>query len=518
MLTLCIRHREDQNSIPKMTSTSSQSSLKERFVGKTLHEVPTPSIILDLAKLEVNCQRMIDTAKKNGIGWRAHIKTHKVRLSACDPGRRSTAAVVPQNQTQILLTGPKQTTELTRLQVGEDPDTPANIIVSTILEAENITPLLQIFQQQGRAVNVLYAFPIYPSILPRLAAISTTLGPASLSVMLDHPSQVPLLATLTAQSQIKPLVFLKIDVNTHRAGAIPATPTYHALLAAILASEAAGHCVLHGLYAHAGHSYSTRADWAALAYLTAEFRTLQRVAADVRALSPRHALTLSVGATPTATALQHPALATATSDANVATLAALLASLQRDGDGDEGAALRLEVHAGVYPTLDLQQLATHARDGALLGSGDIGVSVVAEVASLYAGRGEGGGTEALINAGTLALGREPCEKGGEGHYSGWGVVMPWGSAELEGLDPAPREFPAVHGGWQVGRISQEHGILVWKGERGGEVALRFGQRVRVWPNHACIAGAGYGHYLVVDSRREGKEDEVVDVWQRWNGW
>lgn len=86
------------------------------------------------------------------------------------------------------------------------------------------------------------------------------------------------------------------------------------------------------------------------------------------------------------------------------------------------------------------------------------------------------------------------------------------------MDPAPKAFPVVHGGWQVGRISQEHGILVWMGEKDAEVKLEFGQRVRVWPNHSCIAGAGYGHYLVVDSRRVGKEDEVVDVWERWNGW
>lgn len=65
-----------------MSATASKTALQERFVGKTLHEVPTPSIILDLAKLEVNCRRMIDAADKNGIGWRAHIKTHKVSLAS----------------------------------------------------------------------------------------------------------------------------------------------------------------------------------------------------------------------------------------------------------------------------------------------------------------------------------------------------------------------------------------------------------------------------------------------------
>lgn len=345
-------------------------------------------------------------------------------------------------------------------------------------------------------------------------------------MLLDHTDQVPLLTPLAAQSGgHKPLVFLKIDVQSRRAGAIPGTAPYQSLLSAALASEAEGSSVLHGLYAHAGQSYYTREDWAALSYLTEEYSVLHRVAGDVRRVRPGHALVLSVGATPTATALQHPgfagvaaAAAAAGPDtageqagARVASLSALISTLKGDG-------LDLEVHAGVYPTLDLQQLATHARDGPLLGSSDIGVTVVAEVASLYEGRGEGGSAEALVNAGSLALGREPCKEEVPGHYDGWGVVAPWGGAGLEKIDPAPREFPAVHGGWQVGRISQEHGILVWKGAKEDYVPLKFGQRVRIWPNHACIAGAGYDHYLVVDSRRQGAEDEVVDVWERWNGW
>ena len=340
--------------------------------------------------------------------------------------------------------------------------------------------------------------------------------------MIDNPDQIPLLATLKSQSGgNKPLAFLKIDVNYHRAGAIPGTPTYQSLLKAILSFEAEGLCVLHGLYAHAGQSYYTRKDWDALMYLTDEFVTLSNVAKEIRAQSPGHELVLSVGATPTATALQHPDFTTGRGGASsgssedagarVASLSALISALKGDGLG-------LEVHAGVYPALDLQQLATHARDGSLLSSRDIAITIVAEVASLYAGRGEGGSTEALVNAGSLALGREPCKEDGAGHYAGWGVVAPWGEPGLEKSDPAPKDFPELHGGWQVGKISQEHGILVWKGTKDAEAPLRFGQRVRIWPNHACIAGAGYDHYLVVDSRRTGKEDEVVDVWQRWNGW
>ncbi len=57
-----------------------------------------------------------------------------------------------------------------------------------------------------------------------------------------------------------------------------------------------------------------------------------------------------------------------------------------------------------------------------------------------------------------------------------------------------------------------------KEEGSPEEKLEVGQKVRIWPNHSCITGAGYDWYLIVDSTLEGKEDEVVDVWPRWRGW
>lgn len=49
--------------------------------------------------------------------------------------------------------------------------------------------------------------------------------------------------------------------------------------------------------------------------------------------------------------------------------------------------------------------------------------------------------------------------------------------------------------------------------------LKIGQKIRVWPNHACVAGAGFGWYLVVDSSQpEERRDEIMDVWVRCRGW
>ncbi|KAI5920688.1 putative serine dehydratase domain-containing protein [Camillea tinctor] len=476
-----------------MAASLPKDVLRSQYVGKTLHQVGTPAVVLDLAKVEANCNIMIEAAERLQLSWRAHIKTHK-------------------------------TEELTRLQVGDNSSSPVNIVVSTLIEAESVLPLLKEYQEKGREVNVLYSFPIYSSSVPRLAALSSALGPRALSVMVDHPDQLKHLTSLASKSGHPPLVFLKINMGSDRAGVVPGTPPCSSLIDGLLLAESTGSCVLLGLYTHAGHSYQSRRDWEAMGILGHEFSALEDVAALVRKGRPGHPLVLSVGATPTVTTLQHPDFSSSGGEAAAAGGSAPTAQLKALMARLRAADLALEVHAGVYPTLDIQQLAAHARDASALHARAIGISVLAEVASVYAGRYAATGTsEALVNAGSLALGREPCQDGRD--YSGWGILMPWG-AGLKDRQPAPGpRFPAVNGGWQVAKISQEHGVLRWMGGgetgRGAEepeVPLQVGQRVRIWPNHSCITGAGHGWYLVVDSRNQGREDEVVDVWPRWNGW
>ncbi|KAI1323527.1 putative serine dehydratase domain-containing protein [Xylariaceae sp. FL0255] len=484
------------------STTVSKELLQARFVGKTLHNVPTPSVVLDLAKVEANCNLMLEAAHRLQMSWRAHIKTHK-------------------------------TAELTRLQVGADSNEPVNIITSTLAEAENVVPLLKEFQQKGRKVDILYSFPIYASAVERLATISSQLGPNSLTVMVDHIDQIKYLTELASKSGNPPRVFLKINVGTNRAGVFAGTPSCTDLINALLLSQTVGSSIFWGLYCHAGHSYAARKDWEAMGILGIEFAALHDVALTIRKDRPDQALVLSVGATPTATTLQHPdfghseAGSAVEQDAGGALLMkgvdtndvqAATAQMKDLITKMRAANLTLEVHAGVYPTLDVQQLAAHARDSSFLNPNAIAISVLADIASVYPARGPNGTTEALVNAGCLALGREPCTDMGAvkgQHYGAWGILMPWDGVKNE--VPGP-EFPAVHGGWQVARISQEHGVLTWMGKKEDETPLAVGQRVRIWPNHSCITGAGHPWYLVVDSRNKGREDEVVDVWPRWNGW
>lgn len=363
-----------------------------------------------------------------------------------------------------------------------------------------------------------------------LRQLQEELGEKALTVMVDDPGQVDYLRLHHLDGGHKPLVFIKIDTGYHRAGVLPDSPDCEALISAILESERHGHCDLHGLYSHASHSYNGQNSPDAIAALAQEFEGLYRVAAG-RLSGRAKPLMLSVGATPTATAIQNPGLDSATAQDNEETrkLREMMAAMRREG-------FALEVHAGVYPTLDLQQLATHARDQSLMTHDDIALTILAEVVSLYPERGPNDTTEALITAGSLALGREPVQGGRD--YSGWGIVSPWRSPEeLElaaerGEDlpeyPAPGpDFPRGFRGWEVGRISQEHGILVWRGKKEDEVPLKIGQTVRIWPNHACIAGAGFDYYAVIDSSLHGdnpyrmdypNSEQVLDLWPRIRGW
>ena len=55
-------------------------------VGQSVTEVPKPAAILDVAKVKRHCNSMLEAARSLGLGFRAHVKTHKVSrtlLSVC---------------------------------------------------------------------------------------------------------------------------------------------------------------------------------------------------------------------------------------------------------------------------------------------------------------------------------------------------------------------------------------------------------------------------------------------------
>lgn len=59
----------------------SEAALKTQFIGKDLYELDGPAAVLDSAVIKRNCRLMLETVKKLNVGFRAHVKPHKVSQS-----------------------------------------------------------------------------------------------------------------------------------------------------------------------------------------------------------------------------------------------------------------------------------------------------------------------------------------------------------------------------------------------------------------------------------------------------
>ncbi|KAF2211170.1 hypothetical protein CERZMDRAFT_43854 [Cercospora zeae-maydis SCOH1-5] len=451
--------------------TPSAAALKLQFVGKEIKDVQAPAAILDVAVIRRNCKLMLDTAEKLNVGFRAHVKTHK-------------------------------TTELSQYQVGHSSQS-IKFVASTISEIESLGPWLLESVQLGKSVSILYGIPVSPSAIPRLAAVTRVLGPGTVGLFVDHPDHINCIEHVNDDiwpGQVP--VWVQIDVGYHREG-VPAGSKQLADLA--LALRGAKKAILAGVYTHMGNSYSASSPDDALNFMSDEIMGLEKGARsflgsaghDVQSSSK---VVLSLGATPTATAIQNLTEGSEAAQQYRSTIEKVQQSFH------------VEFHAGVYPVMDMQQLATRARPQAssrtgqsLLSFSDLGFRILTEVASIYFDRGDK--PEALVGAGGIVLGREPCKS-----YPGWAVVTPWPAASGQTYDPEGDET-----GWIVGRIAQEHGILTWEGPKDNLRSFGVGDKLLLWPNHACIAGVNFGWYLVVDSDK-ANTDRIEDVWVRWRGW
>ncbi|KKK23485.1 hypothetical protein P175DRAFT_0452606 [Aspergillus ochraceoroseus IBT 24754] len=458
--------------------TASQQELREFYVGKDVGDVPKPAIVLDAAIIKRHCEAMLRTVELN-VGFRAHVKSHK-------------------------------TTEIAEMQVGVgDNSLGANFIASTVLEIETLVPLLRkLHTEEARSVNVLYGIPLVPSQVAPLAraALEIGAGRGTLAVMIDHPDQVDYLQQYFALTNSPASVFVKVDTGYHRAGLPPAALNKRGLLEKLANAEKLGYASLLGFYSHSSLSYAGTTPEEAMAHLTQEIEGCKEaLETHLELLPEKKELVISVGATPQALSSQN-LLPGGVSSPEATALKNLL---RNPLNQDRGVQVKIEIHAGVYPLLDMQQLSTHARNGIRNPEDEIAISVLAEVCSIY-NDGERAKPEALLAAGTLALGREPCAG-----YPGWGVISSWrqsgGTSSSSSSSSSSRLI--------VERISQEHSVVSWENpeHQPSLIPLRIGQTVKIYPNHACVAAAFYGFYFVVDSDQDPEAARIVDVWVRARG-
>ncbi|EGN92534.1 hypothetical protein SERLA73DRAFT_172763 [Serpula lacrymans var. lacrymans S7.3] len=402
-------------------------------------------MVVDRAIFADNCARMHQNARDWGANFRAHLKTHK-------------------------------TTEGTRLQLVSNVDKTSAVIVSTLMEAWEVVNAG--LAADGTIKDILYGLPVAPNKIEDLSRLHKEVSKYGgvVRIFLDHLDQVRFLEEYERKQETprRWSAFIKVDGGQKRAGIPPEPASFKAFMDSVFASPAVS---VYGFYSHAGDSYGSVSLEQATSYLTGEVRLANDAAAlalEVLSNSANKHLydqpfVLSVGSTPAA----HSASAEAR---------ARLSSLLHG---------KLELHAGNYPLLDLQQLHT-----TLIDRRRISQRVLATVISYYASRGKDGLDEAMCDAGAIAMSKDT------GPIPGFGEI--------------------IGKSWKLGRMSQEHGTLVQvppdptNGRT--DTSLKVGDIVEIVGQHACLIAAGHPWYYIVDSGIEGGSEKVVDVWVPWKGW
>ncbi|KAI9042987.1 D-serine dehydratase [Aspergillus affinis] len=207
--------------------------------------------------------------------------------------------------------------------------------------------------------------------------------------------------------------------------------------------EKQGHVRLLGVYSHSSLSYAGTTAQEAMMHLINEITCCKEAVQHHLQHFPGKRLVISVGATPQVLSSQHLLRKDHQDHRKNPEAGTLRLLLKAPFSSDLDAKITVELHAGAYLLLDMQQLSTDAGPHARSPHEDIVISVLAEVCSVY-NDGERSSPEAFLAAGTLALGREPCPS-----YPGWAVVSPWRRSSPTS-DSSSRLI--------VERISQEHSI------------------------------------------------------------
>ena len=319
------------------------------------------------------------------------------------------------------------------------------ITVSTLVEAK-------IFAD-ANFNDITYAFPLDPGkITPALdlterVALRQSSGQA-LRLMVDDLATAEALETAAAGRDQAVPVWLKVDCGCHRAGVDPASD-YALQLARFL--HEAPHLHFDGLLTHAGHAYKVTSREELLNIADQERDVMVAFAEKLRA----EGITVpavSVGSTPTMSVVQN------------------LEGVQ-------------EMRPGNYVFHDRTQVALGS-----CGQDDCAVTVLTTVVSH-----QPGSSQVVVDAGALALSHDP------------GPVqldsVPGKGAVITETNPL-----VVHPSLRVVSLSQEHGIIQGAGPE-DLAGLAVGSRVRILPNHACLAVALFDEYAVV------RGEEVVDHWK-----
>ncbi|TPV95364.1 MAG: DSD1 family PLP-dependent enzyme [Myxococcales bacterium FL481] len=218
----------------------------------SLAQINTPALVVDVAKVTSNVERMAARLRQHQVGLRPHVKTAKCEAAA---------ALMTQGQS-------------------------GGIAVSTVAEAE-------FFFALGYR-DITYAVGIAAGKLARLAELVAR--GARVAVLIDHADQVDMVGRAAVAAGIGLDVLIEIDCDGRRAGLSPTSSELVRVASAV--SQRVG-ARLAGVLTHAGGSYACATTPDIVAMARRECEAAVEAATRLRAAGLAVS-TVSVGSTPTA--------------------------------------------------------------------------------------------------------------------------------------------------------------------------------------------------------------------------
>lgn len=220
-------------------------------------EIKTPSLVLDLARVRQNSERISDIATRNGVRLRPHIKTHKC-------------------------------IEVAKIQTAGHNGA---ITVSTLAEAKA-------FAKHGFR-DITYAVPVERGKFDE--AIEMLRSGVKLNLLTDDAETVKALDAVAGEAGVNFDVFVKIDCGTHRVGVEPHTAEAIEIPRQIQDAYALNFA---GILTHAGHSYNVRTKEQIVEVARLERDVMVELAERLRAENIE-VPTVSIGSTPTVSTIDH---------------------------------------------------------------------------------------------------------------------------------------------------------------------------------------------------------------------
>jgi D-serine deaminase-like pyridoxal phosphate-dependent protein len=196
----------------------------------TLHDLPTPAVLVEQPRVLDNIDRMQEAADRRGIRMRPHAKTHK-------------SAVIARWQ-------------IDRGAIG--------ICCAKLGEAE-------VFAADG-FTDIRLPYPLNPINAARVVAL---LERTRLSFIVDHPEVARGWSAAMVRAGRTVDVLVKVDVGFHRCGIDPKPGTAIPFLTMVASLPGLN---LKGLLSHAGQAYHATSEADLQSIAEAEERTLQTLA------------------------------------------------------------------------------------------------------------------------------------------------------------------------------------------------------------------------------------------------